>query len=254
MVVQDGYPIVLPLRGAKVAVVGGGTAAARKIGPLAGAGARVVVISPRLGPEVAALAEEGRIQVIGRTYGGADDLRGAVLAFAATDRPEVNDAVLRDAALLGIPACDAGDPGKGAFHVPAVMRRGRLLMAVSTSGASPAFARKIRDELEAAYGPEYADALDFLAEARRLVQERVPDMAERAAVLRSLAERDWPALARGGRLAGMSGRLLAHLANAERIGAETIDELERMAAGPAGPKERDKPGVRPPSGETGHGS
>lgn len=231
MDVQDGYPVVLRIRGAKAAVVGGGKAAARKIGPLLEAGARVTVISPRLCPEVAVLAEEGRIDVIGRTYGGAEDLRGAVLVFAATDRPEVNEAVCRDAAALGIPVCDTGAPDRSTFFVPAVLRRGRLLIAVSTSGASPAFARKIRDELERAYGPEYADVLEFLAEARRLAREKVPDAGKRAALLRALAEAAGPI--RGGRPADGGVRGPASPAEAD-METDTIENPDGMQDEPAG--------------------
>jgi precorrin-2 dehydrogenase/sirohydrochlorin ferrochelatase len=213
--VQDGYPVVLRIRGASCVVVGGGRAAAGKIGPLLAAGARVTVISPEVDEAIAVLAEDGKLTVIGRAYGGANDLRGAVLAFAATDRDDVNEAVCRDAATLGIPVCDTGRPERGTFLLPAVMRRGKLTMAVSTSGASPALARKIRDELREAYGPEYGEALDFLAEIRRLIREKVPDPAERSALLKELAERDVIGLAREGRLAFVRRRLLADLEEAE---------------------------------------
>lgn len=209
---QDGYPIVLRLRGASCTIVGGGGAAARKIGPLLEAGARVTVISPGVHPDIRALGASGRLTVIGRPYGGAADLQGAALVFAATDRDGVNAAVCRDAEALGIPVCDAGRPERGTFLLPAVLRQGRLVLAVSTSGASPSLARKIRDELADAYGPEYAEALDVLAELRRKAMEAVPDPAERRALLKALGERDFPGLARAGRLAAYRERVLAALA------------------------------------------
>ena len=235
--VQDGYPVVLRIGGASFVVVGGGRAAAGKIGPLLGAGARVTVISPEVDDAVAALAEDGKLTLIRRTYGGANDLRGAVLAFAATDRDDVNEAVCRDAASLGIPVCDTGRPERGTFLLPAVMRRGKLTVAVSTSGASPALARKIRDELQEAYGPEYGEALDFLAEVRRLIREKVPDAAERSALLKELAERDVVGLSREGRLEFVRSRLLADLASEDAV---PISRWRRML---------DFSGGRPSTGE-----
>lgn len=214
---QDGYPIVLRLRGAFCVVVGGGRTAARKIGSLLDAGAKVTVISPEVRPAVEAFAAEGRIAVLRRTYGGPEDLRGARLVFAATDREDVNARVQRDAEALGLPVCDTGHPERSTFHLPAVARRGKLVMAVSTSGASPAMARKIRDELLAAYGPEYDEALAFLAELRRLALENLADAAEREALLRELANRDFPGLARAGKLGEYRSRVLAALPAARDI-------------------------------------
>jgi precorrin-2 dehydrogenase/sirohydrochlorin ferrochelatase len=236
--VQDGYPVVLRIRGASCVVVGGGRAAAGKVGPLLAAGARVTVISPEVDDAIAVLAEDGNVTVIRRAYGGANDLRGAVLAFAATDRDDVNEAVCRDAAILGIPVCDTGRPDRGTFLLPAVMRRGKLTVAVSTSGASPALARKIRDELLEAYGPEYGEALDFLAELRRLIREKATDPAARSALLRELAERDVVGLAREGRLEDVRRRLLAEMAEAETV---HISRWRRML---------DFSGERPSTGET----
>ena len=111
-------------------VVGGGEVANRKARKLLQARARVVVISPDLRPEIESMAAE----VCRRTY-REGDLEGAFLAFAATDRREVNAAVAREAREKGIPVNVAADPTEGDFALPATLRRGRLQVAVCTGGA-----------------------------------------------------------------------------------------------------------------------
>src|SRR5690606_15937847 len=119
--------------------------------------------------------------------------------------------VYRDAVILGILVCDAGDPERSTFHLPAVLRRGRLVLTVSTSGTSPAAARNIRDELSDAYGLEYEDYFDFLAELRRWARQHIADAAEREAILKDAANRDFLGFIRQGRFTGMRARLLAGL-------------------------------------------
>lgn len=208
---QDGYPVMLKIRGTGCVIVGGGRVAARKIGPLLEAGARVTIISPDIHPAIRRFEKEGRVVIHEKIYEGAGDLRGAALVFAATDREEVNALVYRDAVILGILVCDTGHPDRSTFHLPAVLRRGRLVLAVSTSGASPSAARRIRDELSAAYGSEYEDYFDFLAELRQWARRHIVDPAEREAVLKDAANRDFLGLIRQGRFAGVRKRLLAGL-------------------------------------------
>lgn len=191
--------------------------ASRKIGPLLDAGARVTVISPDIHPDIRRLGQEGRLTICERMYEGAGDLRGANLVFAATDREEVNAIVYRDAVILGILVCDTGHPERSTFHLPAVLRRGRLTLAVSTSGASPAGARKIRDELSVTYGPEYGDYFDFLAELREWARNNIVDRSERESILKDAANRDFLGLIRQGRFAAVRKRLLAGLAKAEQF-------------------------------------
>jgi precorrin-2 dehydrogenase/sirohydrochlorin ferrochelatase len=124
--------------------------------------AKVVVISPEVEPELTSMAAEVRW----RPY-REGDLEGAFLAFAATDRREVNAAVAREARARGIPVNVADRLAEGDFALPSTLRRGRLQVAVSTSGASPTLARRIRQELEDAFGFEWADLVEELSKARR---------------------------------------------------------------------------------------
>jgi precorrin-2 dehydrogenase/sirohydrochlorin ferrochelatase len=180
-----GYPVILHLRGRRAVVVGGGKVAARKIRGLLEAGADVVMVAPEAEPELQALAAAGTIVWRIKTF-APSDLEGAFLVIAATNDDKVNEAVAQAAApgqLLNV--VDA--PQRCDFHVPAVIRRGPLTIAVSTEGASPAVARRIRRELEDQYGEEYGPYLEFLQQARDIVLREVADPEGRKRLFQALA-------------------------------------------------------------------
>jgi precorrin-2 dehydrogenase / sirohydrochlorin ferrochelatase len=156
------YPIFLDLSGRRCVVVGGGEVASRKARKLLQARARVVVISPEIKPELESVAVE-----IHRRHYREGDLEGAYLAFAATDSREANAAVAREAKERGVPVNVADKPSDGDFALPSTLRRGRLQVAVSTGGASPTLARRIKNELEEAFGPEWAGVVEEFDKARR---------------------------------------------------------------------------------------
>ena len=156
------YPIFLNLDGKRCVVVGGGAVANRKARKLLQARAEVVAISPEVKPELESVATEVRR----RPY-REGDLEGASLVFAATNLREVNAAVAREARGRGIPVNVADEPSEGDFALPSVLRRGQLQVAVSTGGASPTLARRVRYELESAFGSEWAGVVEELDRARR---------------------------------------------------------------------------------------
>ncbi len=160
------YPIFLDLSGRRCVVVGGGKVAGRKARKLLQARARVVVISPQIEAELESVA----VEVHRRPY-REGDLEGAYLAFAATNAREVNAAVAREAKDRGVPVNVADSPSEGDFALPSTLRRGRLQVAISTGGASPTLARRIRGELEEAFGPEWAGIVERLNAARRSGEE-----------------------------------------------------------------------------------
>ncbi|MBV9452893.1 MAG: bifunctional precorrin-2 dehydrogenase/sirohydrochlorin ferrochelatase [Rubrobacter sp.] len=143
-------------------LVGGGEVANRKARKLLQAGAKVLVISPEVKPELASVAAEVRR----RPY-RVGDLEGAFLVFAATEHREVNAAVAQEARERGIPVNVADKLAEGDFALPSTLRRGRLQVAVSTGGASPTLARRIRQELENAFGFEWASLVEALSSTRR---------------------------------------------------------------------------------------
>ena len=160
------YPVFLDVQDKEVVVVGGGEVARQKLTGLQEAGARVTVISPELIPEVQQLVHDGRIMHVDREYRDGD-MEGYFLAFVATDDGAINKAVADEArskrvwinAVDDVPNCD--------FIMPGVVRRGELVLAISTSGLSPAMARKVREDIEEFLGEDDAELLSLAAEVRR---------------------------------------------------------------------------------------
>jgi len=211
------YPIHLNVEGRACLIVGGGRVAARKAAGLLQAGARVTVISPAVGDELADWAGRGDVVLCGRPYAAGDVERGAadgsrwMLVLAATDAPEVNRQVRDEAAALGVPVSVADRPELGSFIVPSVVRRGKLTLAVSTGGANPSVGRRIAAELAERYGAEYEPYMEFLGEVRALVQRRVEDGELRQRLFRHMLLWDVPALIRSGAFDNWRRELLAAL-------------------------------------------
>jgi len=169
---MESYPICLVgLERRRTVVVGGGHVAVRKVEGLLEAGADVTVISPTFRPELVALSEAGRVTVVSRSY-RVGDLAGAFLVFAATGDAQVNQAVWREAERCGCLVNVVDDPAHCNFILPAVVRRGDVTVAVSTGGASPALARRLRERLETLVGPEYGKFASLLSELRPELQSR----------------------------------------------------------------------------------
>ena len=162
------YPAFLDLNDRLVLVVGGGRVAARKVASLLEAGARVRLVAPELAPETRALAENQRVEHLARAF-EARDLAGVWLVISATDQPEVNREVADRARDRGVFANLVEQPELGSFLVPASLSRGDLTLAVSTGGASPAAARRLRQRLEREYGPEWGPYLRLLRAIRAKV-------------------------------------------------------------------------------------
>ncbi|MGZ3605286.1 MAG: precorrin-2 dehydrogenase/sirohydrochlorin ferrochelatase family protein [Thermodesulfobacteriota bacterium] len=159
------YPIFFNTQGKKCVVIGGGNVALRKIKSLLECRAKVTVISPRPHPEISKLSEERMIRLIERDY-KASDLKDAVIAIVCTDSKKVNRKVADEARKAGVLVNVADDPEGSDFIIPSFFRRGDLTVAVSTSGVSPALAKKIRAKLEKSFGAEYASLLSLIGEVR----------------------------------------------------------------------------------------
>jgi precorrin-2 dehydrogenase/sirohydrochlorin ferrochelatase len=183
------YPIFVDLRGRRCTVVGGGAVAERKVRALLECGAVVDVVSPVLTEGLQSLVDGATIGHVPRGY-KRGDLAGSFLAIAACDDPGVNSGVWEEAGELGTLANVADQPEKCNFILPSVLRRGGLTVAVSTGGASPALAKRIRTELEKRIGPEYAQYVKVLELWRAMVLGAVSDPDRRRELLRSAAEND----------------------------------------------------------------
>jgi len=165
------YPVFLDLTDGPVLVVGGGPVAEGKVEGLLAAGANVTVVSPTVTPRLAGWAAAGRIEHLARAY-QPGDLAGRRLALVATDDPAVSGAVAAEGRERGIWVNAADEPARCDFILPAVIRRGRLVVAVSTGGASPAAARAIREELEGYLTDEHAMLVEVAADAREDLRRR----------------------------------------------------------------------------------
>jgi precorrin-2 dehydrogenase/sirohydrochlorin ferrochelatase len=180
------YPVLLDLAGRTVLVVGGGQVARRKVEGLAAAGARVRVVAPEICPAIRAV--EGT-DCREQAYGAAA-LDGAALAVAATDDPAVNSQVAADCGPRGV-LCNVVDvPEQCDFILPSVLRRGPLVIAVSTGGASPGAAGRIRRQLEDRFGPAYGLWLERLAAVRAWLRDAAADEAVRRKAMLRLSEDD----------------------------------------------------------------
>ncbi|MBI2910015.1 MAG: bifunctional precorrin-2 dehydrogenase/sirohydrochlorin ferrochelatase [Chloroflexi bacterium] len=166
------YPIFLNVSGRKCVVVGGGEVAERKVRGLVEAGSSVLVISPAVTEALGRLASEGVVEALSRQYRPGDIAEDAALVFAATDDPAVNHAAAQEAKEKGIPVNVADDPDYCDFILPSVLRRGDLVISVSTSGQSPALARRIREDLEGLFPEEYASLCGLLYDVRQNLHNR----------------------------------------------------------------------------------
>jgi precorrin-2 dehydrogenase/sirohydrochlorin ferrochelatase len=183
----DWYPVLLRLGGRLCVVIGGGKVAERRTAGLLSAGAKVRIVSPALTPALGERAAEGAVEWR-RKEADPSDLDGAYLAFAATDRPEVNRAMVEAADRADIPINVADDGESGDFMLPAVLRRGDLVLAAGVSGGGPALAARIVRELGERYGPEYARYAAAYRQIRAAVRSLAHDGKERRELLAAAAE------------------------------------------------------------------
>lgn len=202
------YPVFINLEGKPCLVVGGGDVAERKVRALLECGARVTVVSPHLVTGLKQAAEARQIEVLARAFqpGDLDDM---VLAIAATDDHQVNAQVSREAQRRGILVNVVDDPDACNFIVPSVVRRGDLVIAVSTGGRSPALARKIRHMLEQQFPSEYGTLLELVSQVR---QESV-DRGQRASpeAWQDSLDTELLALVRQGKIRAAKRRLVTML-------------------------------------------
>jgi len=173
------YPIALDVTGRPCLVVGGGEIALRKVQALVEAGARVTVISPEIDGRIEDCAG---VEIIRRVF-EPGDTEGFVLVFAATGDREVNARVSAEAAANSIPVNVVDDPELCTFIVPAVVRRGDLMIAVTTSGKGPGLSKRIRRKLEDVIGEEYGPYVALLGDLRERVRELYSTQPEREAAI-----------------------------------------------------------------------
>jgi len=187
---MDLFPIFLKLTGRPCIVIGAGNLAESKIESLRAAHAAVTVIAPEARPSIVELAEAGEIIWLQRPYAPGDITDGTFLVVTATNIGEVNRAVYFEATGKNIICNAVDDPPFCDFYFPSVVRRGDLQIAISTAGASPALAQRLRKEINAQLPLDTGDWLTDLGNLRREVTQMEPLNEERKLLLHQLAQRE----------------------------------------------------------------
>jgi precorrin-2 dehydrogenase/sirohydrochlorin ferrochelatase len=167
----DYYPVYLNLAGKRCVIFGGGTIAQGKIAALRQAGARITVISPEATSGIQRAAQRGDVEWIQRKY-QPGDLEGAFIAVAATNVWYVNREIYEEADRTGVLLNVVDDPDLCTFIAPSIVKRDPVTLAISTGGASPALARKMREAFAEDPNLRWADLADVLARARKVIKEQ----------------------------------------------------------------------------------
>lgn len=183
------FPVFLRLEGRTCLVIGAGSVAESKIESLLLSGAVIRVVAPAASPRIEQWAGEGSLTWEKRRF-EPTDLDGAFLAVSAVSSPQVRAMVCREAQARGVLCNAVDDPQHCDFFYPAVVRRGALQIAISTTGQSPALAQRLRQALEQQFGPEYGEWIERLGKARSRLLKRKADPDWRRQILHRLASRE----------------------------------------------------------------
>lgn len=168
------FPIFLRLQGARVLVVGGGEVAARKIRLLSSAGANIEIVARELNAELQMLVDKQSGRRVAAEFEDAQ-IRGCRLVIAATSDHALNERVAQAADAAGIPVNVVDDRSRGTFITPSVVQRGPITIAISTAGAAPVLARRLREKLETLLPAEYGRVAEFMEKHRPRVKEQIED-------------------------------------------------------------------------------
>ena len=201
------YMVSLDIENKKSLVIGGGNVAERKVRSLLECGSAVIVVSPDISPGLKTLADKGLIIYRQGCY-ESSDLKDMFLVIGAAGREEGNRQIAQDCSGRNLIVNIVDDPTKGNYFVPATVRRGALTIAVSTGGKSPMLARKLREELEKDYGPQYGEFLEMLGCLREEVIKSAADSEKKKTILENLVNEDILSLLKKGRLESAKEMLL----------------------------------------------
>ena len=201
------YPVNLDIQNRKCLVVGGGDVGTRKVMTLLDCGAKVIVVSPEVTEKIEEVSNKGLIKLERRGF-KPSDLDKMFLVIGATDNPELNRRIHTGAERLGMLCNIADRPEVCNFILPAIVNRGDLIIAISTSGKSPAFAKKLRKDLEKKFGTEYAEFLTLMGGIRTklLSEDHEPEAHKHA--FENLIKRDLITLIKHRDIAAINSLLL----------------------------------------------
>jgi siroheme synthase-like protein len=173
------YIACLKLTGRRCLVVGGGEIGLEKVDGLLACDADVRVIAPRAVPALREYAAEGSIEWAEREYSGKEDLEGVFMVIAATDDTDTNVAVFEDAERRAMLVNVVDVPPLCNFILPAIVRSAPLAIAISTAGASPALAKRMKREIESQFGEPYSRLAVMLNEVRGWAKATLPTYQDR---------------------------------------------------------------------------
>ena len=179
------YIACLRLRGRRCLVVGGGEVGLEKVEGLLACDADVTLVAPEADPALVQLALEGSIRWERRDYEAAD-LEGCLIAIAATDDTDVNIRVFQDAESRAMLVNVVDVPPLCNFILPAIVRTGPLAVAISTAGASPALAKRMKREIGELFGEPYARLAILLNDARGWAKATLPTYQDRKEFFESI--------------------------------------------------------------------
>lgn len=191
------YPVHLDIKKRNCLVVGGGAVGTRKVNTLLACGARVTVVSPDPAQQLKEMAAEGSITLKERAYRTVD-LEDMFLVIGATDDEMLNRQISEEAEQIGILCNIADRPEACNFILPSVVQRGDLVITISTSGQSPALAKRLRRKLEAQFGEEYADFLLLMGAIRKKLLSQAHEPEAHKALFNQLIDSDLIELLRTG--------------------------------------------------------
>ncbi len=227
------FPAFLDLSGRPALVVGGGELAARKVRLLLKAGARVTVVAPHIGAELAQLAAEGTLRIIQRGF-VAGDVRGKALVHGATGRAPVDERVAEAARAAGVPVNVVDRPDLSSFIMPAIVERDPVVIGISTDGAAPLLARRIRVAIEALLPARLGRLARFAESFRGSLRATMPEARDR----RRFWERFFDGPVAGAILAGDergAREQMLSLVNRPQAAATAQGMVHIVGAGPGDP-------------------
>jgi precorrin-2 dehydrogenase/sirohydrochlorin ferrochelatase len=183
------YPIGLCIDDKKCVVIGGGKVAERKVRSLIDSKAKVKVVAPGITPYLRKLVSRKQITYVCKKFSDSD-ISNAFLVIGATDNSVVNKRISETALKKNILVNIIDVPELSSFYVPACVKRGDLIISISTSGKSPVLSSEIRRQLEKIYGPEYAKLTNILGKLRCEVKSKYPSRADKKKIWKRLVKSD----------------------------------------------------------------
>ena len=221
------YPLFADLNGRKCVVVGGGPIAQRKVATLLRYGARITLISPTLTTRLRQYARAGTIRYIARRF-RPSDITAAWLVYACTDDQAINELVYRSATRRRVFINVVDQKPLCSFIAPSLFTRGDLTVAVSTGGASPTIAKRLRRQLQQVVGTEYIPMLKLLANLRTVAKRSLPSYQDRKRYFDQLVRGRVFALVRTGHLQQAKREALAELGRETALRNGASRDIQRV--------------------------